>query len=190
MHDAPFIVFSFIGVFLVGITLPVLYRNRNFPAFINGIWLGCVTFCCAVNAIVWWDNIDNHAPVWGDISELVFRSCVYILIPTAVHIQACIRNAVAICGLLINVRLAYIATGQKLSPRGPRQRLITILEIALSAGLPPFLLILGYVVQPHRYDIREGYGPTVLYWPCLAYFFLVEIWPLTFSLLSSIAGSK
>ena len=48
----------------------------------------------------------------------------------------------------------------------------------------------SYVVQPHRFDIAQGLGCFSQPYPVLAAVFLVQIWPVIFSLVSSAYGGK
>lgn len=69
MHDLLFIFYAIFALFLLLISSPPHWRSGNVGAISLVIWafIGCLGN--SANAIVWWDNVENHAPVWCDICE-------------------------------------------------------------------------------------------------------------------------
>ena len=69
MHDLVLIIYSFFALFLLLISSPPHWRSGNVGAVCLVIWafMGCLGYL--FNSLVWWDNVENHSPVWCDICE-------------------------------------------------------------------------------------------------------------------------
>lgn len=69
MHDLVFIIYAAVALVLLLVASPPHFKSGNVGACILVTWafIGCLGFF--VNAIVWWDNVEDHAPVWCDICE-------------------------------------------------------------------------------------------------------------------------
>ncbi len=72
MHDLALIIFSGLAIVLLLLPLPAHLRANNSSTLINISWIFSGNLINFVNAIVWWDNVDNPSPVWCDISERPF----------------------------------------------------------------------------------------------------------------------
>ena len=69
MHDLLFIVYAFLALGLLVLASPPHFRSANIGACLLVVWCFIGTLGFLVNAITWWDNVDDHAPVWCDICQ-------------------------------------------------------------------------------------------------------------------------
>lgn len=95
----------------------------------------------------------------------------------------------AASSLCINRRLAIIASSRSVM-RHENMRLSKFLDIFIGIGIPLLVMGLSYIVQPHRFDILEGFGVQPVIYRCLPAIFLVYIWPVVLSLISAGYGCK
>ncbi|KAJ7891385.1 Rcb2.42 [Mycena olivaceomarginata] len=114
---------AFLACVLVLIPLPWQWRARNTPVLSMMAWLFATNLSYAINAVIWYDNIDNVALVWCDI-------------------------------------VTKLAVG---SMSGLPARKFLMLDLSLCWGYPALTMILHYIIQGHRFDIKQDLGcaPTV-----------------------------
>jgi len=166
----------FSGVSLVLVSLPLTWhvRSRNVGtlSYMFYVFFGNLFFL--VNSIVWFNNVNDPAPIWCDITAK-FQIGMSVGIPAA-------------C-LCISRRLYHIATFQFTGADNSNKRHTIAKELLLTAGLPILVMILHYIVQGRRYDIIEGVGcwaHTYWSWPAV---WLVLQWPFTIGITSLAYGT-
>jgi pheromone a factor receptor len=71
-----------------------------------------------------------------------------------------------------------------------RKRIDMTIDLALGLGLPVVIMALSYVVQPHRYDIFEGFGCEYPVWSGVLAIFLVHWWTVLLGVISAGFGSE
>lgn len=69
MHDTIFVIYAVLALILLLIASPPHFKSGNVGACTLVVWCFIGTLGFLVNAIVWWDNIENKAPIWCDICE-------------------------------------------------------------------------------------------------------------------------
>nr|XP_019047498.1 hypothetical protein I302_04113 [Kwoniella bestiolae CBS 10118]OCF26428.1 hypothetical protein I302_04113 [Kwoniella bestiolae CBS 10118] len=62
------------------------------------------------------------------------------------------------------------------------------IDLFLGILLPVIVMALHYTVQPHRFDIFEGYGCQASVWWSLPAIFAVSWWPVLLSLIAAVYG--
>ncbi|KAJ7891392.1 fungal pheromone STE3G-protein-coupled receptor [Mycena olivaceomarginata] len=128
---------AFLACVLVLIPLPWQWRARNTPVLSMMAWLFATNLSYAINAVIWYDNIDNVALVWCDIVTKL-----------AVGSEA----GLPACCLALVLRLWQVT-----SPNlGSRKFLM--LDLSLCWGYPALTMILHYIVQGHRFNMRQDLG--------------------------------
>ncbi|KAJ7819795.1 pheromone A receptor-domain-containing protein [Mycena olivaceomarginata] len=128
---------AFLACVLVLIPLPWQWRARNTPVLSMMAWLFATNLSYVINAVIWYDSIDNVAPVLCDIvTKLTIGS----------------EAGLPACCLVLALRLWQVT-----SPNlGSRKFLM--LDLSLCWGYPALTMILHYVVQGHCFDIRQDIG--------------------------------
>ncbi|WVQ97782.1 hypothetical protein IAU59_004896 [Kwoniella sp. CBS 9459] len=173
MHDASLIVFTGIGLLLVLLPLPLQWRARNSGTLLLITWLFIGNLVIFVNCIAWWDSYSNPSPVWCDIVSK-------ILIGLPVGISA--------SSLCITRRLVMIASSSTVAISQSKKRKALLLDLSLGAILPMVVMALHYTVQPHRFDIFEGYGCQVSTRPSVASVFAVTLWSPVITIVAAVYG--
>ena len=69
MHNLALLIVSGFCALLLLVPLPLHIRTRNTGALLLLGWLLCGDIVVFVNSILFWNSIDNVAPVWCDISK-------------------------------------------------------------------------------------------------------------------------
>ncbi|KAK8846719.1 hypothetical protein IAR55_005806 [Kwoniella newhampshirensis] len=173
MHDTCNVVFSGVGAFLVLLPLPLHWRARNSGTLLLITWLFLGNLLGFVDDIVWWDNVNNPAPVWCDIVSK-------ILVGLPVGISA--------SSLCITRRLVMIASSTKVTITQRQKKIAFVVDMLLGIGLPFIVMALHYIVQAHRFDIMEGYGCQPVTWPGVPGVLAVQIWAPLLSVIASVYG--
>ncbi|KAF9484476.1 fungal pheromone STE3G-protein-coupled receptor [Pholiota conissans] len=140
-----FSAFSFITLILVLIPFPWHLEAWNTGTCLYMFWTALGLLSYFINSIIWRDNAINWAPVWCDITSRIVIG-ISVAIPAA--------------SLCINHRLYCIAStrGTLLSLyHGEKYRAIMV-DLSIGVGLPVLAMILGYIVQGHRFNIFEEVG--------------------------------
>nr|ADO17672.1 Ste3 [Tremella mesenterica] len=170
MHDIGLIVLTGVSLLLLLLIVRVHWRARNVGTLLNIFWLFLGNLVYLVNAIVWWDNVENSAPVWCDIST---------------KMQNAFIGGLTASTLCINKRLADIAASRVVTTDQRRKRITLAVDLGLGLGLPVLCVILAYIVTPHRYNILEGYGCDAVVYSTIPTIFLVYCPPLIISCVSA-----
>ncbi|WVQ68945.1 uncharacterized protein L199_007154 [Kwoniella botswanensis] len=173
MHDASIIFFAGLCSFLVILPLPLQWRARNSGTILLITWLFIGNILSFVNGLTWWDSIENVAPVWCDIST---------------KLSVGLTVGVAASSLCITRRLVMIASSTTVTFTQRQKRIALCIDIFLGILLPIIVMALHYTVQPHRFDIYEGYGCQVSTWPSIPSIFAVSWWPVLLSLTAAVYG--
>lgn len=92
--------------------------------------------------------------------------------------------------LCITRRLARIATSRTSITDGRHRRNDVIIDLGVGVGLPIIIMILSIIVQPHRFDIVEGFGCAMPASPSFPTIFIIPLWPIVYGLISSVYGGK
>lgn len=92
--------------------------------------------------------------------------------------------------LSITRRLASIAASRVVTADRRQLRHTYIIDLSVGVGLPIIVMALSYIVQPHRFDILEGYGCDGYLYPCLPTIFIVQAPPIILSLVSACYGGQ
>ncbi|KAG7528450.1 hypothetical protein FFLO_06159 [Filobasidium floriforme] len=165
-----FAFFSAISIPLVLLPSAWHWRSRNTGTLLYIGWVLVANITYFLNTVIWWDNTENLAPVWCDI---------------CIKLQIGIAPGLLSASLCINRRLALISLSKSPSMSRRAARMNLIIELCLGLGLPAAIMAASYVVQPHRFDIAEGLGCFSQPYPVLAAVFLVLLWPVLLSFVSS-----
>ncbi|KAF8981163.1 GPCR fungal pheromone mating factor [Cyathus striatus] len=136
-------IFAFLAATLVLVPLLWHWRAGNVAIVSMIAWLFAVDVIYGVNAIVWADNVVDHAPVWCDISTKIVVGVSY---------------ALPICTLCICKHLEAVSSNRKVSYDVSDKRRRMIFEGVMCIGVPLIFMALHYVVQGHRFDIFENIG--------------------------------
>lgn len=196
-----FAFFSAISIPLVLLPSAWHWRSRNTGTLLYIGWVLVANITYFLNTVIWWDNTRNLAPVWCDICKLQHRCnsvCSQIIhavvnrpYPDAgIKLQIGIAPGLLSASLCINRRLALISLSKSPSMSRQAARMNLIIELCLGLGLPAAIMAASYVVQPHRFDIAEGLGCFSQPYPVLAAVFLVLLWPVLLSFVSSGYGGE
>ncbi|KAH7338566.1 STE-3-like pheromone receptor [Rhizoctonia solani] len=170
MHvDFPIV--SFICTILVLSPLPWHWRARNIPTLSLIFWLTAVNLPHGVNAIMWADNIINHAPVWCDI---------FTKLEIGAH-YAYAASTVCICRNLARVCSPYYTI-----PNAAQKRAQLIFEIFMCAVWPAIGMVLHIVVQRNRFLIIEDIGCKRSIYGSIPSVFLVSLPPIVCALVTSV----
>jgi pheromone a factor receptor len=78
---------AFLACVLVLIPLPWQWRARNTPVLSMMAWLFATNLAYAIKAVIWYDSIDNVAPVLCDIGTSIIscRTCYLLTEPRCSH---------------------------------------------------------------------------------------------------------
>ncbi|KDQ50562.1 hypothetical protein JAAARDRAFT_141682 [Jaapia argillacea MUCL 33604] len=169
--NALFSAFAFIGFIITLIPLPWHLEAWNSGTCYFMIWtsLGCLNQF--INSIIWRGNALNSAPVWCDISTRLTLG-VSVAIPAA--------------SLCINRRLYQIAKIHAVVVTRADKRRAIFIDSILCFLIPVLVMALYYVVQGHRFDIFEDVGCYPVVYDTLLSYFLINMWPLIFGLVSAV----
>lgn len=191
MRDSVLPVLCGLALVLLLLLLPAQWRARNTGTLINIAWLFAGNLIWFVNSIAWRDTIDNPAPVWCDICEWHRRSTITCeLTSAAVKIQAGLATGLSAASLCITRRLAGIASSRLVAMNQRQKRIALAVDLAVGLGIPAIVMTLSYIVQPHRFNILEGYGCEFFGYSSIPAFFLYFMWPLLISTVSAVYGCK
>jgi hypothetical protein len=69
MIDAAFIVFNVLGIFFVLLPSGWHWEVKNTGTLLLIFWCLATVVPTAINAIVWYSNVDPIVPVWCDVSS-------------------------------------------------------------------------------------------------------------------------
>lgn len=97
----------------------------------------------AINSFIWWNDVDNKAPLWCDISAKLTTMWT-IGIPCA--------------SLCIARRLERIASTRVVSITSFERRKQLALDVLIALIIPLLYTVISVVYQGHRFDIIEGIG--------------------------------
>ncbi|KAL7412128.1 GPCR fungal pheromone mating factor [Mrakia frigida] len=122
---------------------PPHFRSGNIGAICLVLWsfIGCLGFF--VNAIVWWDNVENKAPVFCDIWAKLTIGLI---------------SGISSACLCINRRLKIISSARRTTVSSRERRWAVWIDIAIAVIPPVLFMALHYTVQGNRYNIFDGYG--------------------------------
>ena len=153
-------------------------KNRNISASLLVFWIILVNFFDLVNALLWpTDDVGNwwHGQIWCDIQvKLVIASNVAILGAIASTMRA--------------LAIALDTDRIVLSASTAQRRRNWIIDGLLCFGLPLYMIVIHYVVQPTRYYIFAIAGCTPSFdnsWPSIV---IIYIWPPVICLLDAFYG--
>ncbi|MCJ1235234.1 a-factor receptor [Varicellaria rhodocarpa] len=153
-------------------------KNRNLSASVLVFWIILVNFFDLVNALLWpTDDVGNwwHGQIWCDIQvKLVNASNVAILGAIASTMRA--------------LAIALDTDRIVLSASTAQRRRNWIIDGLLCFGLPLYMIVIHYVVQPTRYYIFAIAGCTPSFdnsWPSIV---IIYIWPPIICLLDAFYG--
>ncbi|KAL7412134.1 GPCR fungal pheromone mating factor, partial [Mrakia frigida] len=141
--DLLFIIYAAVAMVLLLLASPPHFRSANVGAICLVAWCFVGAFGFFVNAIVWWDNVEDHAPVWCDIW-------------TRIHVG--LATGIASGCLCINRRLYIISSARRTSVSSKDRRKGLILDLAIGLVPPFFVMAIYYTVQGNRYNLAEGFG--------------------------------
>ena len=115
MHNLALLIVSGFCAVLLLVPLPLHIRTRNTGALLLFGWLLFGDIVAFVNSILFWDSIDNAAPVWCDISESIG------IMSALLSSNGCqgsrfsligFQSGLASCSLCIHRQLASIAASR------------------------------------------------------------------------------
>ncbi|KAI0298958.1 GPCR fungal pheromone mating factor [Multifurca ochricompacta] len=161
--------FSFIGFVLCAIPFYWHLEAWNTGTCMYMAWTGLGCLLQFVNSIVWNKNVIDKAPVYCDI---------------ATRIQVGLNVAIPACSLCINRRLYKIATVKAVMITPAEKRRAVITDLLIGIGIPILQMAVQYVVEGHRYNIFEDFGPlhaTVIMIPSFPLFYA---WPVAIGVIS------
>lgn len=108
----------------------------------------------------------------------------------AIKLQTGVGPGLSGAGLCITRRLAKVATSQSVLLDRRQRRNDMIVDTCIGIAIPVIIMIASVVVQPHRFDLVEGFGCNLPLWLSIPAVCIIPLWPIVFSLASSIYGSK
>jgi pheromone a factor receptor len=173
-------VLSFMSMVLDGSCLAWHVKNRNLPAACLVFWIMLDNLFNFVNALIW--PTDDIASWW-----LGYGYC-------DVEVKLDLASALGTVGALACVmrslaRALDTEKGIMGATHAQRQRQWMV-EMLLCFGLPVYMIVIHYVVQPSRYYIFAITGCTPSFddsWPSIV---LVYIWPMIFCLVDAFYCGK
>ncbi|WWC59158.1 uncharacterized protein I303_101706 [Kwoniella dejecticola CBS 10117] len=174
MHDASLTLFAGLSIILALLPLPVQWRARNSGTLLLITWLLIGNITTFVNGIVWWDSLKNVAPIWCDI-------CAKLSIGLPLGITA--------SSLCITRRLVMIASSTTVTFSQKQKQIALMVDLFLGIVFPIIIMIAHYAVQPHRFDIFEGYGCQATTWISIQSIVAVTLWPVVTSLIAAVYGA-
>ncbi|KLO18433.1 fungal pheromone STE3G-protein-coupled receptor [Schizopora paradoxa] len=129
---------SFIGIILSLVPL-LSFQSWNTGTCMHAIWIALMNIVNLVNTIVWHNNANIIAPAWCDIGAGV---------------------GVPACTLVICLHLFKITRMRAtlLIDEKSQKRRALLFDLAITVGIPVFVIVLWIVVQPYRFDIIEEIG--------------------------------
>lgn len=65
-----------------------------------------------------------------------------------------------------------------------------LIDLGIGVGVPVLVMASSIAVQPHRFDVVEGYGCAMPVWTALPAIFIIPLWPIVFGVASSIYGGE
>ncbi|RDX44930.1 STE3-domain-containing protein [Lentinus brumalis] len=166
-----FPIFAFIGFVLALVPLPWHLEAWNSATCYYMMWASLSCLNQFVNTVVWARDALDHAPVWCDISTR-------ITIAASVGIPA--------ASMCINQRLYNIAKVQAVMVTKAEKRRAVMIDTLICVLFPILVVALSYIVQGHRYNVLEQLGCLPALYNTLLTYFLVNWWPLVFSILASV----
>ncbi|KAI5887454.1 B pheromone receptor-like protein 1 [Schizophyllum commune H4-8] len=166
-----FPILAFLSSVLALLPVPFTLQVWNTGACALAAWAATACLLSFINSVVWSGNVMNTVPAWCDISSK-------LLLGASIGIPA--------SGLCISHRL-WKVTSMRLVPETRREILFAIaIDLALSAGVPLFVMLLHIIVQSQRFTILEDIGCQAAIPNTLLSYFLVLSWPLGLGLASLI----
>ncbi|KIY64611.1 putative pheromone receptor [Cylindrobasidium torrendii FP15055 ss-10] len=165
-----FSVFAFLGFMACAIPLPWHLQAWNVGTCMYMFWVGAGCLNAFINSIVWNHNIIDWAPGWCDLSTR-------IIIAENVSI--------AICSLVINRRLYFIASSDTVTNSPTDKRRGMIFDILLCTVVPLVQVAIAYVVTANRYGVYENIGCVPAMIDSVPTLFLFQAWPLVIGLVSA-----
>ncbi|KIL55876.1 hypothetical protein M378DRAFT_560049 [Amanita muscaria Koide BX008] len=164
-----FPIISFLGFILALIPLSWHLQAWNVGTCAFMIWTSLACLFEFINSLVWAGNVLNPVPVWCDISSKY-------LLGAGVGITA--------STLCITRRLYRIANIPVVSHTRQEKLRAVYCDLSVAVGIPVLVMVLHYIVQPHRFDILEGVGCYAVVYNTLPAYFLVFHWPVTLGFIS------
>jgi pheromone a factor receptor len=101
-----------------------------------------------------------------------------------------VSTALSACSLSINRRLASIASSRTVTVDQRKRKLSLFFDLALCVGVPILVMALSYIVQPHRFNVLEGFGCQTPVWPSIPALLIIYLWPCLLSVASVVYGGK
>ena len=150
-------------------------KNRNLPATCLVFWVVISNLFNFINALIWpTDDVTNwwHGAVLCDIEVKLTNAATLGLTGSV----ACIMRSLA---MALDTKRTVL-----MHSRAQRRRQLAF-EMIFCFGLPVYMIIIHYVVQPSRYYIFAIAGCTPSFdnsWPSVV---LVYIWPPIFCLVDA-----
>lgn len=131
-RDPVFPIFAAIGTLLALLPLTWHARTGNVAMILLIFWISLSNFIQFVNTVVWYNNTDDVARPWCDISTRLYLASV-IAIPA--------------CTLCIAVRLESIASTRVVSQTPDAKRRQRVFELLMGILLPLVYVALAIVWQ-------------------------------------------
>ncbi|KAG6899199.1 hypothetical protein C0993_012365 [Termitomyces sp. T159_Od127] len=134
---------SFVGSALLALFIPIARVRQNVVNLAIVSWLLGANFVHGVNAVIWADNVEIHAPVWCDIVTKLL-----------------VGATVALPGAFLSIarRLELVSSARHISEGSKGQKSLVTLEFILCYIVPLIYMCLHFVVQDHRFDLVQDYG--------------------------------
>ena len=125
-HVVPF----FAVLTCLGILMSCIWhiRAHNWTIVLLGFWLALWNFVLFLNAMIWWDDAENKAPVFCDIS---------------VKLTSMWLMGVPCAGLCVAKKLEAIASTRIVSASAKDKRRAMILDLFIAVFIPIFIKISG-----------------------------------------------
>ncbi|KAI0270613.1 pheromone A receptor-domain-containing protein [Gloeopeniophorella convolvens] len=164
-----FSAFALVGFLVCAIPFYWHFRARNTGTCLYMFWAGFGCFLHFVNSIIWNKNMINRAPVYCDI---------------VTRIQAGLAVSIPASALCITRKLYKVTKATSARPTREEIRRSTIVDLMIGPGLPILQMALEYVVEGHRYDLFEDFGPFLFVLDTPPAYPLVAVWPLAIGIVS------
>ncbi|KAI0270665.1 pheromone A receptor-domain-containing protein [Gloeopeniophorella convolvens] len=161
--------FSFVGFVMCAVPFYWHLEAWNTGTCLYMAWTGLGCLMQFVNSVVWDRNMINKAPIYCDIST---------------RIQVGLNVAIPACSLCINRRLYKISTVKAVMITRAEKRRAVLVDLMIGLGIPIIQMALQYVVEGHRFDIFEDFGPYFFTWNTTPAYPLSLCWPLAIGCIS------
>ncbi|POY70136.1 hypothetical protein BMF94_6857 [Rhodotorula taiwanensis] len=163
----PYIICTALNIVLNAGPLVWQFKQGNSGPIAMGVWTMIASINELVNTTVWYNDADDKAPIWCDIS-------VKLAIGQQVGRVAAVFCIARFLADIVSPRATAITRSDR------RKR--ALYDYTVSFGVPAIAMACSALYQPYRYRITRGVGcgvPVVSCWPVLS---LRVIWPPVFAI--------